>query len=78
MAVLATEDYQPLLDTARDKGMTARYVWVTLDSAKGALASDGVFMWSRQPTVSLTLKGFKIGLLERRHDHLQQVAPWNI
>ena len=58
MAVLATEDYQPLLDTARDKGMTATYVWVTLDTAKGALASDGVFMWSRQPTVSLTLKGF--------------------
>ena len=59
MAVLATEDYQPLLDTAREKGMTARYVWVTLDSAKGALISDGILMFSRQATVAPALKAFR-------------------
>ncbi len=58
MAILATEEYQPLLNSARERGMTASYVWVALDAAKGALASDGVFIWSRQPTVSVTLKGF--------------------
>ena len=58
MAVLATEEYQPLLKSAREKGMTAKYVWVALDAAKGALASDRVFIWSRQPTVSVTLKDF--------------------
>jgi len=58
MAVLATEDYQPLLDSARVKGMTARYVWVTLDAAKGALKSDGVLIFSRQANPSITLKAF--------------------
>jgi hypothetical protein len=59
MAVLATEHYQPLLNSAREKDMTERYVWITLDTAKGALASDGVLVLSRQPgTVSVTLKAF--------------------
>ena len=58
LAIFATEDFQPVLDSARDKGMTARYVWVALDAAKGALASDGVFIFSRQPAASLTLKAF--------------------
>ena len=58
LAVLATEDYQPLLDSARDMGMTARYVWITLDTAKGALASDGVLIFSRQASPSITIKAF--------------------
>ena len=58
MAVLATEDYQPLLDSARKKGMTAKYVWITLDAAKGALKSDGVLIFSRQANPSITVKAF--------------------
>ena len=59
LAVLATEAYQPLLDSARDFGMTARYVWITLDAAKGALASDGLLIFSRQASPSITLKAFQ-------------------
>ena len=59
LAVLTTEDYQPLLDSAREKGMTTRYVWLTLDTASGALSSEGVFILRLQPSMSPALKAFQ-------------------
>jgi hypothetical protein len=39
--------------------MTTRYVWLTLDTASGALSAEGVFILRLQPSMSPTLKAFQ-------------------
>ena len=47
VGIMQSEEWQPLLDTARRRGMTEKYVWLATNAAEGALVGDGLLYTSR-------------------------------
>ena len=47
VGIMQSEEWQPLLDTARRRGMTEKYVWLATNTAEGVLVGDGLIYTSR-------------------------------